>query len=149
MHKKIDTTTKIAIFRRQEIRKTIHNNEWWFSIIDIIEALAGSERPRKYWNDLKKKLTDEGYYEVPAVSLTGQCQAYDPEFILLWLPNEQIFGTWDCDHWDLYVFRDRTWPDIVADPATYLDSSWNDYQRKNSEYYKPYPEYEFKEGMPF
>ena len=55
MNKEI-TTTKVAVFQRKEIRKTIHNNEWWFSIIDIIEALTGTERPRKYWNDLKKSL---------------------------------------------------------------------------------------------
>ncbi|MFH1386504.1 MAG: Bro-N domain-containing protein [bacterium] len=54
----------IAIFRGKEIRKAIHNNEWWFSIVDIIEVLTGSDRPRKYWNDLKKKLEKEGYSEV-------------------------------------------------------------------------------------
>ena len=32
-----------------------------FSIIDVIEALVGGDRPRKYWNDLKKKLLQEGY----------------------------------------------------------------------------------------
>jgi DNA-damage-inducible protein D len=57
-------TTKIAVFKGKEIRKTIHNNEWWFSITDVIEALTGTERPRKYWNDLKKKLKKEGYSEV-------------------------------------------------------------------------------------
>jgi len=57
-------TTKIAIFKGKKIRKIIHENEWWFSIIDIVEALTGTERPRKYWNDLKKKLADEGYFEV-------------------------------------------------------------------------------------
>lgn len=57
-------TTKIAIFQNKEIRKTIYKNEWWFSVIDIIEVLAGTDRPRKYWNDLKKKLSDEGYSEV-------------------------------------------------------------------------------------
>ena len=57
-------TTKIAIFQKKEIRKTIHNNEWWFSIIDIIEALTESKRSRKYWSDLKKKIIDEGYIEV-------------------------------------------------------------------------------------
>lgn len=65
MTKKI-TTTKIAIFRKREIRKVIHKNEWWFSVIDIIEALTDTERPRKYWNDLKKKLEKEGYFEVSA-----------------------------------------------------------------------------------
>ena len=57
-------TTKIAVFRGREVRKTIHNNEWWFSITDIIEALTGNERSRKYWNDLKNKLIKEGYSEV-------------------------------------------------------------------------------------
>jgi len=59
-----DLTTKIAVFRKEEIRKIIYNNEWWFSIIDVIEVLTGTERPRKYWNDLKKKLIKEGYSEV-------------------------------------------------------------------------------------
>ncbi len=48
-------TTKLAVFQKKEIRKTIHNNEWWFSIIDVIEVLTNSKRARKYWNDLKKK----------------------------------------------------------------------------------------------
>jgi DNA-damage-inducible protein D len=54
----------IAVFRGREVRKTIHQNEWWFSIIDIIEVLTGNDRPRKYWNDLKKRLLSEGYGEV-------------------------------------------------------------------------------------
>jgi len=56
--------SKIAIFQKKEIRKTIHNGEWWFSVIDVIEALTGTNRPRKYWNDLKNKLVDEGYTEL-------------------------------------------------------------------------------------
>jgi DNA-damage-inducible protein D len=56
--------TNIAVFRGKEIRKTIHKNEWWFSIVDVIEALTGSERPRKYWSDLKNKLSEEGYVEL-------------------------------------------------------------------------------------
>ena len=57
-------TTKIALFQGREIRKIIHNNEWWFSIIDVVEALIGTDRPRKYWSDLKTKLIKEGYIEV-------------------------------------------------------------------------------------
>jgi DNA-damage-inducible protein D len=56
--------TNIAVFRGKEVRKTIHKNEWWFSIIDVIEVLTGSDRPRKYWSDLKNRLTSEGYIEV-------------------------------------------------------------------------------------
>ena len=58
------TTTKIAFFQKKEVRKVIYKNEWWFSVIDVIEVLTGTERPRKYWSDLKKKLESEGFIEV-------------------------------------------------------------------------------------
>ncbi len=48
-------TTKIAVFKGREVRKTIHNNEWWFSIIDIIEALTDSDNPRNYWSMMKAR----------------------------------------------------------------------------------------------
>jgi len=34
--------------------------KWFFSIIDVIAALTGNDRPRKYWNALKTKLKEEG-----------------------------------------------------------------------------------------
>ena len=40
-----DTTTKIALFEGKKIRKTLHNNEWWFVIIDVIIALTDSVQP--------------------------------------------------------------------------------------------------------
>lgn len=57
-------TNQIAIFKGKSIRKIIYRKEWWFSVIDVIYALTGTERPRKYWSDLKKKLTNEGFIEV-------------------------------------------------------------------------------------
>ncbi len=57
-------STKIAVFKGKQVRKTIHENEWWFSITDVVEVLTETKRPRKYWNDLKKKLIKEGYSEV-------------------------------------------------------------------------------------
>ena len=56
--------TKIAVFKGKNIRKTLYENEWWFSINDIVEVLAGTDRPRKYWNDLKSKLIQEGYIQL-------------------------------------------------------------------------------------
>lgn len=56
--------TKIAVFKGKLIRKTIYNNEWWFSVIDVIEALTETDRSRKYWSDLKNKLIKEGFFEV-------------------------------------------------------------------------------------
>lgn len=55
---------RVAVFEGKNIRKILHEGEWWFSVIDVIEVLSGSDRPRKYWNDLKKKLDSEGYVEV-------------------------------------------------------------------------------------
>ncbi len=54
----------IALFKGKTIRRAIFQKEWWFSVVDIIEVLTGTERPRKYWSDLKKKLIKEGYFEV-------------------------------------------------------------------------------------
>ena len=58
------TETHLAVFKGKQIRRMLHNDEWWFSIIDIVEVLTGTERPRKYWSDLKKKLSEEGYDEL-------------------------------------------------------------------------------------
>jgi DNA-damage-inducible protein D len=59
--------SKLAVFKGKNIRRTLHKNEWWFSIIDIIEVLTDSQRPRKYWDDLKKKLLeDEEFIELSA-----------------------------------------------------------------------------------
>jgi len=66
--------TKIAIFKGQKVRKTIYKNEWWFSVIDVIGVLTGTQRPRKYWNDLKKKIKKEGYNELS--DFIGQLSYY-------------------------------------------------------------------------
>lgn len=52
-------------FQNNTIRKIWHNEQWYFSVIDIVQALEVTSRePRKYWSDLKKKLISEGYTEV-------------------------------------------------------------------------------------
>ncbi len=61
MNEKNNKTT-LKIFENQNIR-TVWDSEkedYYFSIIDIIKALTDSSRPRKYWNDLKNKLREEG-----------------------------------------------------------------------------------------
>ena len=49
------TTTKIAFFRKKEIRKIIHNNEWWFVIADIVAALTDSVQPEGYIKDMRRR----------------------------------------------------------------------------------------------
>jgi prophage antirepressor-like protein len=47
--------THIAVFQRQEIRRTIHNNEWWFVVQDIVLALTDSTDPRQYIQRMKQR----------------------------------------------------------------------------------------------
>ena len=54
MNKEI-ATTKIAIFRKREIRKTIHNNEWWFVVNDVVLALTDSPNVQDYIKKMRKR----------------------------------------------------------------------------------------------
>ncbi|MDP3975646.1 MAG: Bro-N domain-containing protein [bacterium] len=47
--------TKIALFKGKKIRKTIHNNEWWFSILDVVTTLTDSPQPKTYWAKIKER----------------------------------------------------------------------------------------------
>jgi hypothetical protein len=52
----------IKLFETKKVRTHWDEEKelWYFSVIDVIEALTGTDRPRKYWNDLKTKLRNEG-----------------------------------------------------------------------------------------
>ena len=55
--------TKIAVFKGQKVRKVIYKNEWWFSIVDVVQVLTGQNdgtKARKYWNKLAQRLKEEG-----------------------------------------------------------------------------------------
>ena len=56
--------SKIIIFQEKEIRRIWHNEYWYFSIIDVIDVLTGSNNPRRYWSDLKRKLVLEGFEQL-------------------------------------------------------------------------------------
>src|SRR3989338_712624 len=55
-------STKIAIFKGTKIRRhwDEEKEKWYFSVVDVVEVLAHTPRPRKYWDDLKRKLKVEG-----------------------------------------------------------------------------------------
>jgi DNA-damage-inducible protein D len=48
-------TTKIEVFKGKQVRKTIHNNEWWFSVEDVVIALTDSNDPKQYINKMRKR----------------------------------------------------------------------------------------------
>lgn len=45
----------IAVFRGKGIRKTIHNNEWWFVIVDVVAVLSDSIDPSGYIKDIRRR----------------------------------------------------------------------------------------------
>lgn len=51
----MEETTKIAIFKGKKVRRTVYQDEWYFSVVDIIEALTDSEKPRDYWYRMKQR----------------------------------------------------------------------------------------------
>ena len=46
---------KLVVFQEKEIRRTWHDEEWYFAVVDIIEVLTESTKPRDYWYRLKKR----------------------------------------------------------------------------------------------
>jgi len=55
MNQEVAQATKIAVFRNRKIRKTIHKNEWWFVIVDVVAALTDSIQPDGYIKDMRRR----------------------------------------------------------------------------------------------
>ena len=47
--------TKIALFQQKEIRKTLHENEWWFVVVDVVAALTDAADPADYLNQVRRR----------------------------------------------------------------------------------------------
>jgi hypothetical protein len=60
--KTMEQQRAIKIFEDKQVRTVwdADQEKWYISIIDVVEVLTGTERPRKYWSDLKTKLKNEG-----------------------------------------------------------------------------------------
>ncbi|GHT60702.1 hypothetical protein FACS189451_01240 [Bacteroidia bacterium] len=54
--------SKLQLFENKKVRSVWDNEQekWYISVVDVIEVLTESSRPRKYWDDLKRKLQAEG-----------------------------------------------------------------------------------------
>ena len=48
-------TTKIALFRGKEVRKTLHENEWWFVVEDVVIILTDSTDPKQYIRRIRER----------------------------------------------------------------------------------------------
>lgn len=72
--KKIKQKNEIVLFEQKEVRRVWHDEQWFFSVIDVIQILTDSTIPRRYWSDLKNKLKLEGsevYEKIVQLKITA------------------------------------------------------------------------------
>ena len=56
----MDQSNALVVFEGKNIRRIWYQDEWWFSVVDIIMGLTDSSDPRNYWKVLKHRLAEEG-----------------------------------------------------------------------------------------
>lgn len=57
MQNQEEQNKQVALFKGKNIRRIIHNKEWYFSVVDVVGALTDSPAPRQYWGVLKSRET--------------------------------------------------------------------------------------------
>ena len=130
---------KIQIFENKRIR-TAWNEEtedWYFSVIDVCEVLSGTDNPRRYWSDLKRKLAAEGselYEKIVQLKMKAAdgkmrlTDVADTEQLLRIIqsipsPKAEPFKLWLAQ-----VGRERI--DETIDPELAIDRAIETYQKK-------------------
>lgn len=61
---KINENKELVLFENSRIRRQMYNDEWYYSIVDIIEILTESKDPADYWSKLKKRIDAEEFAEL-------------------------------------------------------------------------------------
>jgi len=58
---------KLVIFQSKEIRRIWEDDEWYYSVVDIVQVLSDSTNPRDYWYRVKKRANDEEKIELSTI----------------------------------------------------------------------------------
>ncbi len=129
---------KIQIFEEKKVRTVWDDEteEWFFSIIDVIEVLTETERPRKYWNDLKKKLLTEGSQLSEKIGQLKMLAADGKKYLTDVASTEQLFRLIQSipspkaepfKQWIAQVAKERL--DQMQDPEISINQAMMDYKR--------------------
>ncbi len=57
----MESKDALVVFEGTKIRRVWHEDQWYFSVVDVVRVLTDSSIPRRYWSDLKSDLYDEGF----------------------------------------------------------------------------------------
>ena len=63
----MEENNKIVLFESKKIRQTVFERKTYFAVVDVIEALTDSDKPRDYWYRLKKREFDNGGIELSTI----------------------------------------------------------------------------------
>ena len=148
IHKFIEENNKVAkpvekdssfkLFEDKIVRSVWDDKEekWWFSVIDIVEILSGSDNPRRYWSDLKRKLKDEGsqlYDEIVQLKMQSadgkfyKTDAGDTKQILRIIQSIPSKKAEPFKQWLAKVGSERI--DQMVDPEKSIKQGLRDYKR--------------------
>ncbi len=132
--------SNVQLFEDQRIRTAWHEEteEWYFSIVDVCEVLSGTDNPRRYWSDLKRKLKDEGAVELYEKIVQFKMRASDGKMRLTDVANtEQLLRIIQAipspkaepfKMWLAQVGRERI--EETIDPELSIDRALETYIRK-------------------
>ena len=70
----------LVVFQGKQIRRTWHNGEWYFSVVDVVEVLTDSVKPRDYWYKLKKRESESSGIELPTFCRQLKLQSADSKY---------------------------------------------------------------------
>lgn len=131
--------SNIKVFEDKKIRTQWNANEedWYFSVVDVVEALTDSPNPQTYWRVLKKRLKDEGNETVTNCNalkmiakdgksrLTDVVNTKDLLRLIQSIPSKKAepFKTWLAQ-----VGSERL--DEIADPQKAIDRAVETYRQK-------------------
>jgi hypothetical protein len=59
--------SRIVVFQEKSIRRILHNDEWWFSVIDAVAVLTDSLNPRDYWFKMKIRVKSDDGLELSTI----------------------------------------------------------------------------------
>ncbi|MBT4538844.1 phage antirepressor protein [Candidatus Woesearchaeota archaeon] len=67
----------LVVFQSKDIRRTWFNEEWYYSVVDVVAILTDSVNPRDYWYKTKKRLGNEEKAELSTICLQLKLEASD------------------------------------------------------------------------
>ena len=74
---KIDSNNALVVFQGKEIRRIWHNEQWYFSVVDVVGALTDSIDAKDYWYRLKKRELESSGIELSTFCRQLKLEASD------------------------------------------------------------------------